>query len=43
VSALFFDKKNSDTSERVADNIASTVENLIKQFETICKKSVNVE
>jgi len=35
MSPLFFDKKNSNASERVADTVASMVENLIKQFKTI--------
>jgi len=38
MSPLIFDKKNSDTSERVADTVASMVENFVKQFKTICKK-----
>jgi len=40
MSPLFFDKINSDTSERVAYTVSNVVENFVKQFRTIYKKSV---
>jgi len=38
IFTVFFDEKNSDTSQRIADTVASMVENFIKQFTTNCKK-----
>jgi len=36
--AFIFDKKNSDTSERVADTVANMANYLVKQLKTIHKK-----
>jgi len=38
MSPLFFDKKYSYISERVADTVANVAEDLVKQFITIYKK-----
>jgi len=38
MSPLFFDKKNSNTSEKVADTVANMAKNLVKPFQTIYKK-----